>query len=443
MKSVIKCATAKSMWTDLVLSHEEPSDTRDTKIAAIRLRFNAFKALEGEKVNGTFTRMKCLLNDLENNGISISQAEDSDSNVEEDTRSSSEFFADLNVEFHDRALLTNQKRIYKRTRRVGSAKKILDKINETCFACGKLGKYKDLKAKIAILTKRIDIMFKGKSEKGLVAESFDWDEESVSSEDEGVNKVKAFMAIAEEEPSVGKRDARSGQWVKITMKKVQTLLSMTDGEERKHVLDYTHKPLPPFLKLTEVVPNGTSPELISMVDLTRSSCVSDKPKKVQKWFGDNSSGDTEGYGSVNCNGINFTKVAYVNVLKHNLISINLLCDANFKVLFTKTQGTILNQNNEVALITPRRRDDYVIDMSSYDEESNACFFPKASNNVNWLWHKRLSHLNFKNINKLARQNLVACLPSLTYSKDKTCLACEKRKHHRASFITKRSFSINK
>ncbi|GKF64275.1 hypothetical protein Tco_0187723, partial [Tanacetum coccineum] len=57
------------------------------------------------------------------------------------------------------------------------------------------------------------------SEKGLVVESFDWDEESVSSEDEGVTKVKAFMAIAEDEPSVGKADARSGQWVQITMKK--------------------------------------------------------------------------------------------------------------------------------------------------------------------------------------------------------------------------------
>ncbi|GJS48632.1 hypothetical protein Tco_0598753 [Tanacetum coccineum] len=83
------------------------------------------------------------------------------------------------------------------------------------------------------------------------------------------------------------------------------------------------------------------------------------PKVV---FGDNSSGDTEGHGSINCTRINFTRTAYVNGLKHNLISISQLCDANFKVLFTKTQGTILNQNDEVVLIAPRRRDVYVIDM---------------------------------------------------------------------------------
>ncbi|GJR10118.1 retrovirus-related pol polyprotein from transposon TNT 1-94 [Tanacetum coccineum] len=132
------------------------------------------------------------------------------------------------------------------------------------------------------------------------------------------------------------------------------------------------------------------------------------------------------------------KVAYVNGLKHNLINISQLCDANFKVLFTKTQGTIFNQNDEVVLIAL-----YVIDMLSYKEESNACFFSKSSPSINWLWHKRLSHLKFKNINKLAKQNLGASLPSLTFSKDKNYSTCEKGKHHRASFKTRRSFSINK
>nr|GEW83663.1 hypothetical protein [Tanacetum cinerariifolium] len=56
-------------------AHEGPSDTKDTKIAAMRLKFNAFKALEVEKVNRTFTRLQCLLNDFENNGVIIPRAE--------------------------------------------------------------------------------------------------------------------------------------------------------------------------------------------------------------------------------------------------------------------------------------------------------------------------------------------------------------------------------
>nr|GFC77471.1 hypothetical protein [Tanacetum cinerariifolium] len=134
---------------------------------------------------------------------------DSDSNVKEDTRSNSEFLVDLNAEFYDRSLLANQKRIYKRSGRIGSAKKPMDMYKETCFACGKQG----LKAKIDVLTKKIDAMSKGKSKKGLVVESFDWDGDSVSYEAEEVTRVKAFMAIAEDEPSIGKNDARSGQWV--------------------------------------------------------------------------------------------------------------------------------------------------------------------------------------------------------------------------------------
>ncbi|GKB23173.1 hypothetical protein Tco_0862574, partial [Tanacetum coccineum] len=259
------CKTAKEMCNDLILAHEGPSDTRDTKIATLRLKLKAFKALEGKKVNGTFTRLKCLLNDLENNGVIIPQAEvnatfinkwlsmnqtqrannsikndclatlyGSDSDIEEDQRTSKEFLEDLNAKFHERALLENQNRFYKRSGRVGSARKPIDKSKETYFAYGKTGHFqKDWKGGKGKNQKR-------KSEKGLIAELFDWDDEHVSSEDEGITKIRAFMAIAEDEPSVGKADARSSQWVDITMKKVHILLSMTDGDDRKHVLDYNH-----------------------------------------------------------------------------------------------------------------------------------------------------------------------------------------------------------
>nr|GEY83735.1 hypothetical protein [Tanacetum cinerariifolium] len=100
-------------------------------------------------------------------------------------------------------------------------------------------KYKALKAKLTF-TQKIDVVSKNISEKRLVAESFDWDEESLSFEDEGVTRVKAFMAIAEDELNVGKTNVRFGQWVEITMKKVQRLLSMNDGDEKKHVLNYTN-----------------------------------------------------------------------------------------------------------------------------------------------------------------------------------------------------------
>ncbi|GJW13716.1 retrovirus-related pol polyprotein from transposon TNT 1-94 [Tanacetum coccineum] len=111
------------------------------------------------------------------------------------------------------------------------------------------------------------------------------------------------------------------------------------------------------------------------------------------------------------------------------------------VMFDEKRGTIFNSNKEIVMIAPRVRDVYVLDMTSSAQES--CFFAKASENLNWLWHKRHANLNFKTINKLANQNLVIGLPSLIYSKDKPCSSCEKGKHHRASFKTKQTSSIKK
>ncbi|GJY04627.1 retrovirus-related pol polyprotein from transposon TNT 1-94 [Tanacetum coccineum] len=92
--------------------------------------------------------------------------------------------------------------------------------------------------------------------------------------------------------------------------------------------------------------------------------------------------------------------------------------------------------------TPRRNNVYVLDISSLTP-NGAYFFAKALESVNWLWQKSLSHLNFKNINKLVKQNKVLGLPSLVYSTDKPCSACEKGKHKRASFKTKQNSSISK
>ena len=106
-------------------------------------------------------------------------------------------------------------------------------------------------------------------------------------------------------------------------------------------------------------------------------------------FGDNSSAPTEGYGSVNCNGIVFTRIAYVNGLKYNLISVSQLCDAKYIVQFDDKRGTIFNANKEVVLIAPRRDDVYVLDMSSLTQ-NGTCLFSKTSETINWLCHRRLS-----------------------------------------------------
>ncbi|GKF39348.1 putative ribonuclease H-like domain-containing protein, partial [Tanacetum coccineum] len=61
-----------------------------------------------------------------------------------------------------------------------------------------------------------------------------------------------------------------------------------------------------------------------------------------------------------------------------------------------------------------------------------CLLAKASSDEAKLWHRRLGHLNFKNLNKLVKGNLVRGLPSKSFKNDHTCVACQKGKQHKAS-----------
>ncbi|GJV12145.1 putative ribonuclease H-like domain-containing protein [Tanacetum coccineum] len=62
----------------------------------------------------------------------------------------------------------------------------------------------------------------------------------------------------------------------------------------------------------------------------------------------------------------------------------------------------------------------------------ACLIAKATSDESKLWHRRLGHINFKNLNKLVKGNLVRGLPSKVFKNDHTCVACHKGKQHRAS-----------
>ncbi|GKB79447.1 retrovirus-related pol polyprotein from transposon TNT 1-94 [Tanacetum coccineum] len=65
-----------------------------------------------------------------------------------------------------------------------------------------------------------------------------------------------------------------------------------------------------------------------------------------------------------------------------------------------------------------------------------CFMAKTSPTQAWLWHRRLSHLNFDYINLLSKKDIVIGLPKLKYVKDQLCSSCEVSKAKRSSFKTK-------
>ncbi|GJV54942.1 retrovirus-related pol polyprotein from transposon TNT 1-94 [Tanacetum coccineum] len=77
---------------------------------------------------------------------------------------------------------------------------------------------------------------------------------------------------------------------------------------------------------------------------------------------------------------------------------------------------------------------YTLSLGDMMASSPICLLSKATKTKSWLWHRRLSHLNFGAINHLARHGLVRGLPKLKFEKDHLCSACamgkSKKKPHK-------------
>ncbi|GKB35813.1 hypothetical protein Tco_0880755, partial [Tanacetum coccineum] len=65
------------------------------------------------------------------------------------------------------------------------------------------------------------------------------DEEEVSDDDKEI-RVQVLMALADGELLVGKNHARNAEWIDITMKKVNILLSMDEDSNWQSYLKYIH-----------------------------------------------------------------------------------------------------------------------------------------------------------------------------------------------------------
>ncbi|XP_063935540.1 uncharacterized protein LOC135147084 [Daucus carota subsp. sativus] len=161
-------------------------------------------------------------------------------------------------------------------------------------------------------------------------------------------------------------------------------------------------------------------------------------------FGDDSKGYTMGYGLIAKENVIIDEVALVSGLEHNLLSISQLCDKGFKVSFTPATCVVTKgYDNNVVLVGHRKGNVYVADFNSFKSDSITCLFSKASSDDSWLWHKRLSHLNFKQINELVKKDLVRGIPKLEFSEDGMCGACQQGKQKRSSFKSKVLSSIVK
>ncbi|GJZ56625.1 putative ribonuclease H-like domain-containing protein [Tanacetum coccineum] len=154
-------------------------------------------------------------------------------------------------------------------------------------------------------------------------------------------------------------------------------------------------------------------------------------------------GRISGKGTLKTDSLDFDDVYFVKELNFNLFSVSQMCDKKNYVLFTDSECLVLSPDfklpdeSQILLKIPRNENMYSFDMKNIvPKECLTCLAAKATLYESMLWHRRLGHIKFKNINKLVKENIVRGLPLKRFENDQTCVACHKGKQHRASYKSK-------
>ncbi|GKC77059.1 retrovirus-related pol polyprotein from transposon TNT 1-94 [Tanacetum coccineum] len=151
-------------------------------------------------------------------------------------------------------------------------------------------------------------------------------------------------------------------------------------------------------------------------------------------FGNDHVAKILGYGDYQIGNVTISRVYYVEGLGHNLFSVEQFCDLNLEVAFHQHTCFICNLEGVNLLTRSRGNNLYTLSLGDMMASSPICLLSKASKTKSWLWHRRLSHLNFSAIKHLARHGLVRGLPKLKFEKNHMCYAWEigksKKKPHK-------------
>nr|GEW75709.1 hypothetical protein [Tanacetum cinerariifolium] len=123
-------------------------------------------------------------------------------------------------------------------------------------------------------------------------------------------------------------------------------------------------------------------------------------------FGNDHVAKIMGYSYYKIGNVTISRVYFVEGLGRNLFSVRQFCDSDLEVAFRQHTCFIRNSDGVDLLTGSRGNNLYTPSLKDMMASSPICLLSKASKTKSWLWHRRLSHLNFGIINHLARQGLV-------------------------------------
>nr|GEU95978.1 retrovirus-related Pol polyprotein from transposon TNT 1-94 [Tanacetum cinerariifolium] len=119
-------------------------------------------------------------------------------------------------------------------------------------------------------------------------------------------------------------------------------------------------------------------------------------------------------------------------LGHNIFSVGQFCDSDLEVAFRRNACFVRNLEGVDLLKGDHSTNLYTINLHEMASASPVYLMARASSTKSWLWHKRLSHLNFDTINDLTKNDIVSGIPKFKYHNEYLCPSCEQGKGKRAS-----------
>jgi hypothetical protein len=131
-----------------------------------------------------------------------------------------------------------------------------------------------------------------------------------------------------------------------------------------------------------------------------------------------------GTGNIDLNSkFSLARVLLVELFGYNLLSISQLCASGFNCLFTNEDVTVIRRSDgSIAFKSVLKRKLYLVDFSLEKAQLDTCLVAKSS--LGWLWHRRLTHVGMRNLNKLLKEGHILGLTNVTFEKDRICSACQ-------------------
>nr|GEX76787.1 retrovirus-related Pol polyprotein from transposon TNT 1-94 [Tanacetum cinerariifolium] len=141
-------------------------------------------------------------------------------------------------------------------------------------------------------------------------------------------------------------------------------------------------------------------------------------------FGNDQIAPSLGYGDLVQGTVTIKRVYYVEGLNYNLFSVGQFCDVDLEIAFRKSTCYIRDLKGNDLLTGSHGTNLYFITLQYTSSPNPICLMAKATSSQTWLWHRRLSHLNFDIINLFSKNDIVIGLPKLKFVKDHLCSSCE-------------------